>query len=137
MPSTMPGISIKQAHQLLQVTDRTLAQFSEVERVFGKAGRAETATDPAPLSMLETVITLKPRSQWRRVDTWYSGWAPEWIKPALRRITPDHISPENLVNEMNAALANPGVSNAWTMPVKGRIDMLTTGIRTPVGLKIS
>ena len=104
--------------------------------MLGKAGRADTSTDPAPLSMLETVITLKPVEQWRKVDTWYSSWAPEWAA-ALRRITPDHISPDELVNQMNAALQMPGVSNAWTMPIKGRIDMLTTGIRTPVGLKIS
>jgi Cu(I)/Ag(I) efflux system membrane protein CusA/SilA len=137
MPTTMPGISIGQAQKLVQVSDRTIRQFPEVDRVLGKAGRAETSTDPAPLSMLETVITLKPTSEWRRVDTWYSGWAPEWMKRVLRHITPDHISEEQLVAEMNAALTYPGVSNAWTMPIKGRIDMLTTGIRTPVGLKIS
>jgi Cu(I)/Ag(I) efflux system membrane protein CusA/SilA len=137
MPTTMPGISISEAKKLLQVSDRTIKQFPEVDHVLGKAGRAETSTDPAPLSMLETVITLKPVSEWRRVDTWYSGWAPEWIKRVLRHVTPDHISEEQLVAEMNAALTYPGVSNAWTMPIKGRIDMLTTGIRTPVGLKIS
>jgi Cu(I)/Ag(I) efflux system membrane protein CusA/SilA len=137
MPTTLPGISIGEAHRLVQVTDRIIKGFPEVERVFGKAGRAETPTDPAPLSMLETVITLKPASEWRKVDTWYSGWAPEWAKTVFRHITPDHISREALVNEMNAALALPGVANSWTMPVKGRIDMLTTGVRTPVGLKIS
>jgi Cu(I)/Ag(I) efflux system membrane protein CusA/SilA len=137
MPTTMPGISIGEAQKLLQVSDRAIRQFPEVERVLGKAGRAETSTDPAPLSMLETVITLKPPSEWRRVDTWYSGWAPEWMKRVLRHVTPDHISEEKLVEEMNAAVMYPGVSNAWTMPIKGRIDMLTTGIRTPVGLKIS
>ena len=108
-----------------------------MERVLGKAGRAETSTDPAPLSMLETIITLKPKAEWRRVPTWYSDWAPEWMKPVFRRFTPDHISQEALVNQLNEALRIPGVSNAWTMPVKGRIDMLTTGLRTPVGLKIS
>jgi Cu(I)/Ag(I) efflux system membrane protein CusA/SilA len=137
MPTTMPGISIGEAQKLMQVSDRAIKQFPEVERVLGKAGRADTSTDPAPLSMLETVITLKPESEWRRVDTWYSGWAPEWMKKVFRRVTPDHISEEQLIGEMNAALAYPGVSNAWTMPIKGRIDMLTTGIRTPVGLKIS
>jgi len=137
MPSTMPGISIREAQKLLQVTDRIIKQFPEVDRVLGKAGRAETSTDPAPLSMLETVITLKPHSQWRKVDTWYSSWAPEWAKAIFRHITPDHIAPEELINEMNEALRLPGVANAWTMPVKGRIDMLTTGVRTPVGLKIS
>ena len=115
MPSTMPGISIGGAHQLLQATDRIIRDFPEVDRVFGKAGRAETATDPAPLSMLETVITLKPKAQWRKT---------------IR-------SQEQLVAELDRALKLPGLSNAWTMPVKGRIDMLTTGIRTPVGLKIS
>jgi len=83
------------------------------------------------------VVTLKPKSQWRRVDTWYSGWAPEWLKPAFRWMTPDHVSQEQLVEQMNDALRLPGLSNAWTMPIKGRIDMLATGIRTPVGLKIS
>jgi len=136
MPSTLPGISIGQAQQLLQVSDRIIRQFPEVDRVLGKAGRAETATDPAPLSMLETVVILKPRAQWRHVDTWYTSWAPEWVKPVLRHVTPDTISTEELVNEMNAALKIPGVNNSWTMPIRGRIDMLTTGIRTPVGLKI-
>lgn len=137
MPSTMPGISIGEAQKLLQVTDRIIKQFPEVDRVLGKAGRAETSTDPAPLSMLETVIVLKPQSQWRGADTWYSSWAPGWIRPVFRHITPDHISQEELVHQLNLALKIPGVSNAWTMPVKGRIDMLTTGVRTPVGLKIS
>ncbi|MDF1554553.1 MAG: CusA/CzcA family heavy metal efflux RND transporter [Deferrisomatales bacterium] len=137
MPTTMPGISIGEAQKLLQVTDRIIKTFPEVDRVLGKAGRAETSTDPAPLSMLETVITLKPKSEWRSVPTWYSEWAPEWLKALLRRVTPDHISSEQLVSELNQALQLPGVSNAWTMPVKGRIDMLTTGMRTPVGLKIS
>jgi len=122
---------------LLQATDHIIRQFPEVDRVLGKAGRAETATDPAPLSMLETVITLKPRAEWRRVDTWYSAWAPEWAKSVFRHITPDTISTEELVSQMNRALKIPGVSNAWTMPIRGRIDMLTTGIRTPVGLKIA
>ncbi|HSH68525.1 MAG TPA: CusA/CzcA family heavy metal efflux RND transporter, partial [Deferrisomatales bacterium] len=137
MPTTMPGISIGEAQKLLQVTDRIIKTFPEVDRVLGKAGRAETSTDPAPLSMLETVITLKPKSEWRSVPTWYSEWAPEWLKALFRRVTPDHISSEQLVAELNQALQLPGVSNAWTMPVKGRIDMLTTGMRTPVGLKIS
>jgi len=136
MPSTMPGISIGEAKRVLQVTDRLIKEFPEVDRVLGKAGRAETSTDPAPLSMLETVITLKPRSEWRKVPTWYSSWAPEWVKPLLRRFTPDTISPEQLVDRLNAALRLPGLSNAWTMPIKARIDMLSTGMRTPVGLKI-
>jgi copper/silver efflux system protein len=137
MPTTLPGVSIHQAEQLLQISDHIIRQFPEVDRVFGKAGRAETATDPAPLSMLETVVTLKPRTAWRHVDTWYSSWAPEWAKRVFRHITPDTISTEELVSRMNAALKIPGVANSWTMPIKGRIDMLTTGIRTPVGLKIA
>jgi Cu(I)/Ag(I) efflux system membrane protein CusA/SilA len=137
MPSTMPGISVAEAHKLLQVTDRIIKQFPEVDRVLGKAGRAETSTDPAPLSMLETVITLRPRSEWRPVHTWYSDWSPDWLRPVFRRITSDRISTEDLISEMNEALKLPGISNAWTMPVKGRIDMLTTGVRTPVGLKIA
>jgi copper/silver efflux system protein len=137
MPTTMPGISISEAQRLTQVTDRMIKEFPEVDRVLGKAGRADTSTDPAPLSMLETVITLKPKSEWRRVDTWYSGWAPEWLKPLFRPFAADHISSEELVNELDEAVKLPGVSNAWTMPIKARIDMLTTGIRTPLGLKIS
>ncbi len=137
MPSTMPGISVGEAQRLLQATDRIIKGFPEVDKVLGKAGRAETSTDPAPLSMLETVITLKPKDQWRKVDTWYSSWAPEFLQSAFRHLTPDRISTEALVNEMNEALKLPGVSNAWTMPIKARIDMLTTGVRTPVGLKIS
>jgi Cu/Ag efflux pump CusA len=92
--------------------------------VLGKAGRAETATDPAPLSMLETVITLKPKSEWRRTDTWYSAWAPERARAVLRHITPDHISQQEPIGQMNDALTLPGLANGWTMPMKGRIDML-------------
>jgi copper/silver efflux system protein len=137
MPTTLPGISITEAQKVLQVTDRIIRRFPEVDKVLGKAGRAETSTDPAPLSMLETVITLKPKSQWRRVPTWYSDWAPDWVCAVLRRITPDHISQEALISEMNQALSINGLSNAWTMPIKGRIEMLSTGLRTPLGLKIS
>jgi len=137
MPTAMPGISIAQARRILQSTDVLLKQFPEVDQVLGKAGRAESATDPAPLSMLETVITLKPRSQWRNIDTWYSSWAPEWTKRVLRHFTADTISTEQLITQMDAAIKVPGLRNAWTMPIKGRIDMLTSGIRTPVGLKIS
>ena len=136
MPSTLPGISIAEAQRLMQVQDRIILSFPEVQHVVGKAGRAETSTDPAPLSMMETVVVLKPRDQWRRIPTWYSGWAPDWARRILRHLTPDHISTETLVNEMNEALRLPGATNAWTMPVKARIDMLTTGVRTPVGLKI-
>ena len=104
--------------------------------MLGKAGRADSATDPAPLSMLETVVVLKPQSEWRKRHVWYSSWSPEWLSSLLRHITDDHISEEQLIAEMNSALNIPGVSNSWTMPIRGRIEMLTTGIRTPVGLKI-
>jgi Cu(I)/Ag(I) efflux system membrane protein CusA/SilA len=137
MPTTMPGISIAEAQRVLQITDRMIKQFPEVDRVLGKAGRAETATDPAPLSMLESVIILKPAAEWRKEETWYSSWAPGWLKSVFRRITPDHISREQLVDMMNEAIQIPGVGNSWTQPIKGRIDMLTTGMRTPIGLKIS
>jgi len=136
MPSTLPGISVTKAQELMQVQDRIIKQFPEVSTVLGKAGRAESSTDPAPFSMMETVIVLKPETEWRKVDTWYSSWAPKWAKGIFRRFTPDHISTEQLVEEMNQALKIPGTSNAWTMPIKARVDMLTTGIRTPVGIKI-
>ena len=113
-----------------------LKSFPEVERVFGKAGRAETSTDPAPFSMMETTVILKPESEWRPKQRWYSGWAPDFLKPVLRPIWPDHISWDELVDEMDRALRIPGVTNAWTMPIKARIDMLTTGVRTPVGIKV-
>ena len=113
MPTTDPGISITKARQLLQQTDRIIASFPEVERVFGKVGRADTATDPAPLSMIETTIMLKPETQWR---------------PGMTR--------EGLVQALNDAIQFPGLTNAWTMPIRTRIDMLSTGIRTPIGVKL-
>ncbi|MDH4082192.1 MAG: efflux RND transporter permease subunit, partial [Nitrospira sp.] len=113
MPTTLPGISVTQASMLLQQMDRKLKSFPEVEWVFGKAGRADTSTDPAPFSMIETVIELKPKEQWRPGVTY-----------------------ERLIDEMDQALQFPGVTNSWTMPIKARTDMLTTGIRTPVGIKI-
>ena len=135
MPTTMPGISVAEAQRLLQTMDKRLREFPEVERVFGKAGRADTSTDPAPLSMIETTIVLKPTDQWRKVDRWYSNW-PEFLQAPLRHIWPDRISPDELIAEMDQAMQFPGVTNAWTMPIKARIDMLSTGIRTPVGIKI-
>ncbi len=114
MPTTLPGISITKAREILQQTDRIIKTFPEVKSVFGKIGRAETATDPAPLSMIETTIQLKPQEEWR---------------PGM--------TPEKLVQEMDRAIQIPGVTNAWTMPIKTRIDMLSTGIKTPVGIKIA
>ena len=114
MPTTLPGISITEARDLLQRTDRIIKTFPEVDHVFGKVGRAETATDPAPLSMIETTILLKPRDQWR-----------------------EGMTRERLVTELEHAVQVPGLTNAWTMPIKTRIDMLSTGIKTPVGVKIA
>jgi Cu(I)/Ag(I) efflux system membrane protein CusA/SilA len=136
MPITLPGISVTQATALLQAQDRILTAFPEVERVFGKAGRADTSTDPAPFSMFETTVVLKPESAWRPKARWYSAWAPEWMKPAVRPFWPDHVSMEELIDEMDRTLRAPGVTNAWTMPIKNRIDMLSTGIRTPIGIKV-
>ena len=113
MPTTLPGISISKAKELLQQTNKLIKTFPEVETVFGKIGRAETATDPAPLSMIETIITLKPKEEWR-----------------------EGLTLDDLITEMNNAIQFPGLTNAWTMPIKTRIDMLSTGIKTPVGIKI-
>ncbi|MCB0719897.1 MAG: efflux RND transporter permease subunit [Bacteroidetes bacterium] len=113
MPTTDPGLSITKAKELLQQTDKIISQFPEVEHTLGKVGRAETATDPAPLSMMETTITLKPKSDWR---------------PGMTL--------DKLVAELDAAIDFPGLTNAWTMPIKTRIDMLSTGIKTPVGVKL-
>jgi Cu(I)/Ag(I) efflux system membrane protein CusA/SilA len=138
MPSAVePGMSVAEAQKALQVQDKILKTFPEVERVFGKAGRANTSTDPAPFTMMETTIILKPESEWREKPRWYSSWAPDWLKGTLRPFWSDRISEEDLKNEMDAALRLPGISNAWTMPIRGRLDMLSTGIRTPVGIKIS
>ncbi|MBB3160025.1 Cu(I)/Ag(I) efflux system membrane protein CusA/SilA [Rhizobium laguerreae] len=113
MPTTLPGISVTKAAELMQTQDRIIKSFPEVQSVFGKAGRALTATDPAPTEMFETIITLKPKSEWR-----------------------PGVTTESLKQQMDAALQFPGVSNAWTMPIRARIDMLSTGIRTPVGVKV-
>jgi copper/silver efflux system protein len=139
MPTTLPGMSVGEATRLLQVQDKIIKSFPEVNRVFGKAGRVESATDPAPYSMMETVIVLKPQDQWPHRDRWYSKRAPEWTKPILRRFWPEHQDTQELIygpGGLNEALTIPGVANAWTMPIKARIDMLTTGIRTPLGVKV-
>jgi Cu(I)/Ag(I) efflux system membrane protein CusA/SilA len=139
MPTTLPGISITEAGRMLQVQDRVLKTFPEVERVFGKIGRAETSTDPAPFSMVETTVLLKPEDEWRETPRWYSSWAPEWAKRILRHLWRDRITWEELVygpDGLNQAMQFPGWTNAWTMPIKNRIDMLSTGVRTPVGIKI-
>ena len=114
MPTTYPGVSIDKAREILQHTDRMIKKVPEVKRVFGKIGRAETATDPAPLTMIETVIQLKPREEWR-----------------------DGMTPEKLRAELDRAVQYTGLTNAWVMPIKTRIDMLATGIKTPVGIKVA
>jgi len=128
---------VAEAQKALQVQDKILMTFPEVERVFGKAGRASTSTDPAPFSMMETTILLRPEAGWREKPRWYSNWAPPSVKRVLRTMWRDRISEEELIGELNAALQLPGISNAWTMPIKGRLDMLSTGIRTPIGIKVS
>jgi Cu(I)/Ag(I) efflux system membrane protein CusA/SilA len=140
MPTTFPNISIEAAKQYMQYQDRVIKQFPEVVSVYGKAGRAETATDPAPLSMLETVVQLRPQEEWRKVhqERWYSGVVPDGAKPPFRAIWPEErtISWKELVAQFDSAMQMPGWTNAWTMPIKTRIDMLSTGIRTPIGVKI-
>ncbi|MGN6552270.1 MAG: efflux RND transporter permease subunit, partial [Verrucomicrobiota bacterium] len=140
MPTTLPTVSITEATRLMQIQDRILKQFPEVVTVHGKAGRSETATDPAPMEMFETVIQLKPEKEWRHVpqQRWYSSWSPEWLKRGLRKVWPESraITWDELIAAMDEAVTIPGQVNAWTMPIKARIDMLSTGIRTPVGIKI-
>lgn len=140
MPTTLPNLSIEEAKRQLERQDRILSTFPEVKSVFGKVGRAESPTDPAPLSMVETIVQLKPASEFPLVhhERWYSRWAPGFVKPALRAVWKEE-EPETwdeLVTKMNAALQMPGWTNAWTMPIKTRVDMLTTGVRTPVGIKV-
>ncbi|MBE2203947.1 MAG: efflux RND transporter permease subunit [Chthoniobacterales bacterium] len=154
MPTTDPGIGVTKAKEILQQTDKLLTKFPEVQSVFGKIGRAETATDPAPISMLETTITLhRDKSKWRRVrvprfyDSWpqWARWFPEKLWPSTRPLTTDEIIygyeiPDGNgghlhVPGMNDAVQIPGLTNAWTMPIRTRIDMLSTGIRTPIGIK--
>jgi Cu(I)/Ag(I) efflux system membrane protein CusA/SilA len=139
MPTTLPGMSVTEASRLLHIQDKTLKSFPEVERVFGKSGRVESATDPAPYSMMETVVVLKPQAEWPKQPRWYSERAPKWSQNVLRRFWPDHKTTQELIygpGGLNDALTMPGISNAWTMPIKARIDMLTTGVRTPLGVKV-
>lgn len=175
MPTTLPGLSITKAKEILQQTDKIIQSFPEVHHTLGKIGRAETATDPAPLSMIETTIMLRPQVTYEelRVERWFSGWPgwmkkpltwfwpeveqgdvvhewrkkevdrffsrwPGWIKTPFAWIWPEerYITIEELVDDLNAAIRFPGLTNAWTMPIKTRIDMLSTGIKTPVGIKL-
>lgn len=140
MPITLPSISAGEATKYLQIQDKLLKQFPEAQSVFGKVGKAETATDPAPLSMVETTIVLKPESEWRTkpLARWYSSWTPEWMRTRLQRIWPEHrpITWEELTEEMDKTVQIPSYANAWLFPIRTRIDMITTGIRTPVGVKV-
>jgi len=128
MPTTFPGISPTKAREVLQTTDRIIRRFPEVHHVFGKIGRAETATDPAPFDMIETTVMLKPEEEWPKTDI---------LDDTGNIIAHRRRTPDELVTAMNAAVQIPGLNNAWTMPIKTRIDMLATGIKTPVGIKVA
>ncbi|MBY0275856.1 CusA/CzcA family heavy metal efflux RND transporter [Candidatus Binatia bacterium] len=135
MPTALPGMSVSEAQRVLQIQDRILKSFPEVESVFGKAGRADSPTDPAPFSMVETTVVLKPESEWRHRERWYSNRsAPvRWVASFFE---PEHLTFAELQDEMDAKLRLPGIPNIWTQPIKNRIDMLSTGVRTPIGIKV-
>ncbi len=140
MPTTFPGIAIEEARRALAYQNRTIMGFPEVASVHGKAGRAETATDPAQLDMIESVVTLRPRGQWPTypAERWYSTISPEWLRAPLSRLWPDERrrTLEELARDMDRALRMPGYQMAIAPPIRTRIDMLTTGVRTPVGIKV-
>ena len=141
MPTTLPGVSVGDAGVQLSRIDRTLAQFPEVAQAFGKVGRANTATDPAPFLMAETTIRLKPRAEWPKVShgRWYSSWAPDGLKPALRLLWPEENleTTVELVDKLDRATRTPGWASAWSAPARARMDMMSTaGVRTPVGIRI-
>ena len=140
MPTSVPGMSITEASRILQTQDKILSQFPEVESVFGKIGRSSTPTDPAPLSMVETTVLLKPTTEWRTVEQqrWYSSWAPQKLKDLLGRVWPEvrPMSWEELVEDMGPQVKFPGMANIWWMPVQTRTEMLATGMRSNLGIKI-
>ncbi len=140
MPTTLPGLSIEEAKRQLARQDAILAGFPEVERVFGKVGRAETPTDPAPLSMVETLVMLKPSELWPTVEIsrWHSDWAPDFLHAPLDYFWPETRAEtwDELVAKLGASLQLPGWTGAYTMPIRARVDMLSTGVRTPVGVKV-
>src|SRR5947208_421620 len=140
MPITLPGIGITEAAKYLQLQDKLLRQFPEIQSVYGKIGKSDTATDPAPLSMVETTVVVKPESEWRKEyhARWYSNWAPTWLKRQLARFWPEEqpIGWEALIEQLDRAVQIPSFANAWLFPIRTRIDMITTGIRTPVGVKV-
>ncbi len=140
MPTTFPGISIEEARRAMNAQHRVIVGFEEVAAVHGKVGRAETATDPAQLDMIESVVTLKPRDEWPLVpmSRWYSDWTPDWMRSVLRLLWPDQRrrTLSELSRDLDAALRMPGYQMAISPPIRTRIDMLTTGVRTPVGIKV-
>ena len=140
MPITFPNISIEEAKKQLQYQDRMLRSFPEVKTVFGKIGRVESATDRAPITMVETTVQLRPPAEWRQKHhhRWYSDWAPGWLKPVFRPVWPEQrpMTWDELTTEMDGKMQFPGWTNAWTMPIKTRVDMLATGVRTPIGIKV-
>lgn len=140
MPITLPGISVTEAAKYLQIQDKILASFPAVASVFGKAGKAETSTDPAPMGMVETTVVLKPEREWpmRHTARWYSSWMPEFLAPPFRWLWPTErpLRWNELIDEMDRAVQIPSFANAWLFPIKTRIDMITTGVRTPVGVKV-
>jgi len=140
MPTTPPGMSVAEAQYMLNIQGQIIKSFPEVKSVQGKAGRAETATDPAPLSMFETTIILQDESDWREIDQkrWYSDWMPEWMKLPFRWIWPDRrtLTWDELIAEMDSELQIPGMPNIWWMPVQTRIEMLATGVRSPVAVNV-
>ncbi|MGF1669031.1 MAG: efflux RND transporter permease subunit [Balneolaceae bacterium] len=140
MPTSPPGMSVAEAQYMLNITGQILKSFPEVVSVQGKAGRAQTATDPAPLNMFETTVILKDPSEWRNVEKqrWYSGWMPDWMKPPFRWVWPEErsITWDELVTEMDEQLQIPGFPNIWWMPVQTRLEMLATGVRAPVALNV-
>ena len=140
MPVSLPGPPFEDLAAQLRTQDHALMEAPEVLSVFGKAGRADTATDPAPLSMVETTIQLRPRAEWPQVERrrWYSGWAPGFLRGALSLVWPERTprtTPE-LVERLDRSARLPGWASAWTAPARARMDMMTTGVRTPVGLRI-
>ena len=141
MPTTLTGVLPEQAALQLVRQDRIIAQFKEVSSVFGKVGRADTATDPAPYSMAETTIRLRPRHQWplQPRERWYSSWAPQGLKRTLGLIWPEQTAPttSDLIERLDQATRMPGWTGAWTMPVRARMDMMSTGVRTPVGIRVA
>jgi Cu(I)/Ag(I) efflux system membrane protein CusA/SilA len=140
MPTTLPGVPPEQAAQQLFWQDHAMSRFGEVETVFGKIGRADTGTDPAPYSMAETILRLRPRSEWPKLPRtrWYSSWAPRPVQRVLRLVWPDQTprTTAELVAELDQAVRLPGWTSAWTAPARARMDMMATGVRTPVGIRI-